>query len=106
MPGTHSYEYKSPPPLSTLCLRFSKLLKAVTKITGVFSCCGSARKLPGGDWVVSWGADHLISELTPDDKPVFELNFPTETSYRAPPVLPGVLSWKALDSAMDKMNPR
>lgn len=69
-------------------------------------CCGSARKLPGGDWVVSWGGTHLISELTPDDQPVFELNFPTETSYRAPPVLPGVLTWTTLDAAMDRMHPR
>src|SRR5690348_1225035 len=34
--GDTGLETKSLPPLSTLCLRLSKLLKAVTKMTGVF----------------------------------------------------------------------
>ncbi len=69
-------------------------------------CCGSARKLPGGDWVVSWGGQRVVSELTPGDKPVFALTFTTEVSYRAQPVLPGVISRDALVAAMDSMYPR
>ena len=37
-------------------------------------CCGSARKLPGGDWVISWGANPLITEVTPAGKLVFTLD--------------------------------
>jgi hypothetical protein len=69
-------------------------------------CCGSARKLPRGDWVIDWGDQHLITELTPADQPVFSLSFPGEFSYRADPVLPGVLSRRALNAAMDHMHPR
>ena len=28
-------------------------------------CCGSARKLPGGNWVVGWGGRQKLSETTP-----------------------------------------
>ena len=38
-------------------------------------CCGSARKLPGGDWVMSWGSSALITELAPDGSRVFSLTF-------------------------------
>ncbi len=69
-------------------------------------CCGSARKLPGGDWVVSWGGQRVVTELTPADKPVFSLTFTSEVSYRAQPVLPGVISRTALEAAMDEMHPR
>lgn len=74
--------------------------------TGYSPCCGSARWVPGGDWVVSWGGTHVVSELTPEDKPVLTLDFPHFTSYRAPPVLPGVLSRAALNAGMDKLHPR
>ena len=74
--------------------------------TGYSPCCGSARWLPGGDWVVSWGGTHVVTELTPDDQPVLTLDFPHFTSYRAPPVLPGVLSRAALNAAMDRLHPR
>jgi hypothetical protein len=70
------------------------------------SCCGSARKLPGGDWVVSWGGQRVVTELTPGDKPIFALTFTSEVSYRAQPILPGVLSRDALEAAMDSMYPR
>ena len=69
-------------------------------------CCGSARWLPGGDWVVSWGGTHVVTELTPDDTPVLTLDFPHFTSYRAPPVLPGVISRRELNAAMDNLHPR
>jgi arylsulfotransferase ASST len=65
-------------------------------------CCGSARKLPGGDWVVSWGSLDVVSELTPSDAPVLTLTFPAEASFRAIPILPGQLSRGALNAAMDR----
>jgi hypothetical protein len=69
-------------------------------------CCGSARKLPGGNWVISWGGTHLVTEVTATGEPVFVLHFPVHISYRAFPVLPGRLARKALRTGMDAMHPR
>jgi len=51
-------------------------------------CCGSARKLTGGDWLVSWGANPTIEELQPSgvSGAVFSLTFNGVFSYRAQPV--------------------
>ncbi|MDQ1447098.1 MAG: hypothetical protein QOC79_69, partial [Actinomycetota bacterium] len=66
-------------------------------------CCGSARRLPDGNWVMSWGSDNASTEVTPAGTRVFAL---TNTfTYRAVPVLPGTLSAGALRAAMDAMNP-
>jgi hypothetical protein len=67
-------------------------------------CCGSARKLPGGDWVVSWGGTPLIEEKTAAGRRVFSLRLPNRISYRAFPVLPGRLTYRALRSGMNAMN--
>lgn len=65
---------------------------------------GSARKLPGGDWVVSWGGSQVIAELRPNGKTVlrFDLAYPN-LSYRVEPVLPGRLAASALRRGMDAM---
>jgi hypothetical protein len=87
--------------------RTATLLEQITdpRVTSA-PCCGSARKLPGGDWVISWGANPLITEVTPGGTPVFTLDLEPLISFRAPPVLPGVLTRSRLDSAMDQMHPR
>jgi hypothetical protein len=69
-------------------------------------CCGSARKLPGGHWVISWGGTDLITEEAPGVGPVFTLRFPFYISYRAFPVLPGQLKRSTLYRGMDAMFPR
>lgn len=70
-------------------------------------CCGSARLLPGGDWVVAWGGTPLVNELTPYGVPVFDLTFAYPYySYRAVAVLPGQLRAAALLRAMNLMTPR
>ena len=70
-------------------------------------CCGSARKLPAGDWVMDWGYSPLITELKPSGKRVFALHFGGQLySYRAVPVLPGKLSARKLRAGMDAMHPR
>ncbi|MEA2432258.1 MAG: hypothetical protein QOI19_2731 [Thermoleophilaceae bacterium] len=69
-------------------------------------CCGSARKLPGGHWVISWGGIHLVTEVTADGRRVFALHFAVHMSYRAFPVLPGRLKRSALHRGMDAMHPR
>jgi hypothetical protein len=69
-------------------------------------CCGSARRLPGHHWVISWGGLHLVEETTAAGKRVFGLNFPVHMSYRAFPVLPGRLARRALRTGMDAMHTR
>jgi hypothetical protein len=69
-------------------------------------CCGSARKLPGGHWVISWGGIHLVTEVTTTGQRVFALHFAVHMSYRAFPVLPGRLARSALRAGMDAMHPR
>ena len=70
-------------------------------------CCGSARKLSGGDWVMSWGYSGLVTELTPSGQRVFALRFADKLfSYRAAPLEPGELSVRRLRAGMDAMHPR
>jgi hypothetical protein len=57
------------------------------------SCCGSARWLPGGNGLVQWGATPFLTELDPRGTPVLtiEYNLGAEFSYRAVPVLSGMV---------------
>jgi len=68
------------------------------------SCCGSAQRLPGGDWVVSWGANPVVAEYSTAGR-VFAITFNGAYSYRADAILPGVLTPDALRSAMDARYP-
>ena len=70
------------------------------------SCCGSAKKLAGGDWVASWGANPLVAEYSASGARVFSITFSGAYSYRADPVLPGVLTRAALRTAMNTLYPR
>jgi hypothetical protein len=78
-------------------------VEEVTDPDAVLSlCCGSARRLAGGDWVTSWGYNPLVRELSPKGRVVFGLRFGGELfSYRAVPVPPGELSRRALRAGMD-----
>jgi Arylsulfotransferase (ASST) len=70
-------------------------------------CCGSARRLPGGDWVMSWGSAGLVTELDSSGARVASLKFGDDLfSYRAHPILPGALSHTALRDGMDAQYPR
>jgi hypothetical protein len=63
---------------------------------------GSARKLPGRDWVVYWGGSTVVTEQTESGTPVFELNFRDDRwGYRTVPILPGQLSAQTLRHGMD-----
>jgi hypothetical protein len=69
-------------------------------------CCGSARLLPGGDWVVAWGETRYVEELTPASEVVFRLAFaPGDSTYRAVPILSEQLSLSSLIDAMNQMHP-
>lgn len=71
------------------------------------SCCGSARKLPTGNWVTEWGANPIITELSPDATVVFRLSvMDLLFSYRADPLTPGRLSRLALVQGMNAQYPR
>lgn len=67
------------------------------------NCCGSARLLPGGNWVVDWGGAPFTTELDANGAPVLTIQYnsgPT-FSYRTVPVLPGVLAEETLWAGMD-----
>ena len=87
--------------------RTARLLEQVTEPSLVWSPAeGSARKLPGGHWVVSWGATQLVSERTASDKPVWRLTLAKGQNYRAEALPPGQLAAATLRRAMDAMHPR
>jgi hypothetical protein len=69
-------------------------------------CCGSARKLRGGNWVMAWGYLPLVTEMKPNGKRVFRLDFGDVYTYRADPIERGRLSRAALRRGMDRMYPR
>jgi hypothetical protein len=63
------------------------------------SCCGSARRLPSGNWVMGWGSTPLITENRPDGTEVFRL---TGTFvYRGIPILPGEFTASQFRDGMD-----
>ena len=70
-------------------------------------CCGSSRKLPGGNWLMGWGSAGVITELTSTGARVFRLTFDDALfSYRSHPVPSGVVSRTALRTGMDAQHPR
>lgn len=70
-------------------------------------CCGSARKLPGGNWVMSWGNTGVITELSPSGSRIVSLTFDDGLfSYRAHPVPFGELTRTAVRAGMDAQFPR
>ena len=70
-------------------------------------CCGDARKLPGGNWLMSWGNTGVITELNPGGSRVFKLTFDDGLfSYRSHAVPFGTLSRAALRAGMDAQYPR
>jgi hypothetical protein len=83
------------------------LLEQVTDPTVTSSaCCGSARRLTNGDWVISWGGDPVVGEYKPDGTPVFRMTFGGVFSYRVEPVAAGRLSAAALRRGMDELAAR
>ncbi len=73
-------------------------------------CCGSARKLPGGDWVMGWGGTNTGSETGVQGSgqvqllhTSFLLQFPSNfLVYRMVPIPAGQLDKAALRAAMDQ----
>ena len=65
-------------------------------------CCGSARELPGGGWLVSWGDNKLVTGFDRQGRIAFRLHLPAPT-FRAVPVPPGATTVRRLERGMSEM---
>jgi hypothetical protein len=85
--------------------RTARIVERVTdpRVSSSF-CCGSATRLAGGHWLMSWGGSPLITELAADGSPVLTLRLGVGAfSYRAYPVSSSLLTREALHAGMDAM---
>ena len=70
-------------------------------------CCGSARLLDSGNWLVGWGASSTFGEYQPDGTPVFRITWSDSiSSYRTVPVPLGTFELADVRAGMNAMNPR
>jgi hypothetical protein len=69
-------------------------------------CCGSARRLPSGDWVVGWGGQGFVGGYDHHGRRLFSLRTPGGFAYRANPVPDGVVTTRDLRRGMDAMGRR
>lgn len=69
-------------------------------------CCGSARKLGSGNWLIHWGGRPIVTELAADGTRIFGLTLNENFSYRAFPVPPGQITRQALREGMTAQHPR
>jgi hypothetical protein len=65
-------------------------------------CCGSAREMNGGGWLVSWGDNPLVTGFDPEGRIAFRLHLPAST-FRAVPVPAGATSVAQLRRGMAAM---
>ena len=76
------------------------------RVTGESLCCGSARKLGNGNWVVGWGGgtNGTMSVLTPRGRVISRLTIDDGFfSYRAVPARAGAISAASLRAGMDAL---
>jgi hypothetical protein len=66
-------------------------------------CCGSARKLADGDWVIGWGGTNVATENTsPDGSETLRMTFdPNVLIYRMLPLTSSQFNLDALRAGMD-----
>jgi Arylsulfotransferase (ASST) len=65
-------------------------------------CCGSARELPDGGWLVSWGDNPLVTAFDADGQIAFRLHLAAST-FRAVPVPRGAVTQSQLDQGLEAM---
>jgi hypothetical protein len=65
-------------------------------------CCGSARELADGGWLVSWGDNPLVTAFDGDGRIAFRLSLAAST-FRAVPVPRGATTPAELDRGLEKM---
>lgn len=63
-------------------------------------CCGSARVLPDGGWLVSWGDNPLITRFDAQGRIAFRLHTPS-SAFRAVPVPEGAVTAAELDRGLE-----
>jgi Arylsulfotransferase (ASST) len=68
-------------------------------------CCGSAREMPGGGWLVSWGNNPLVTAFDRKGRIAFRLHLPAST-FRAVPVPEGATSVARLRRGLDALRAR
>jgi Arylsulfotransferase (ASST) len=67
-------------------------------------CCGSARKLPFGGWLIGWGRSHFVGAYNSDGQRIFKLDFPNGFFYRAFPVSPHAITAQQLRQGMNAIS--
>ncbi len=76
------------------------LLRSITDPQVTYSnCCGSARRLNNGHWLIYWGPTLGIGGYEPNGQRTFFLSF--KSSYRVEPAPAGALSAEVLREAMN-----
>jgi hypothetical protein len=65
-------------------------------------CCGSARQLENGGWLVAWGDNPRVTAFDADGRISSRLHLPA-TSFRAIPVPAGATTLAALDRGLEAM---
>lgn len=95
-------------PRGTSPVGTATLVQSLSTSSVTFSaCCGSARLLPGGDWVIAWGANRYVDEVSSTGQLLFRLTIGSSYfSYRAVPILAGQLTPAAITAGMNSMYPR
>jgi hypothetical protein len=68
-------------------------------------CCGSAREMSDGGWLVSWGDNPLVTGFDRQGQIAFRLHLPAST-FRAVPVPEGATSVSQLSRGMAAMRGR
>jgi hypothetical protein len=65
-------------------------------------CCGSARPLDGGGWLVSWGDNPLVTAFDSGGRTAFRLELAAST-FRAVPVPEGATTVAGLDRGLEAL---
>jgi hypothetical protein len=65
-------------------------------------CCGSARQLPDGGWLVSWGDNPLVDRFDEQGRLAFRLHL-AAPSFRATPVPVGATTLGRLDRGLTQI---
>jgi len=65
-------------------------------------CCGSARPLEGGGWLISWGDNPLVTAFDSSGRTAFRLELPAST-FRAVPVPEDATTVAALDRGLERL---
>ena len=104
--GPRAVRYQIDPQAGT-----ATLVESITDPDAAASqCCGSARKLPSGDWLIGWGripqvgpVNRFVGAYNSSGQRIFQLQLPFGFFYRAAPVASGTVNAQRLRKAMNAM---